>query len=514
MAAVSQRRAGAALSYVSLVVNAAVSFVYVPLLLGFLGTDDYGVYELIGSFIAYLSVMDAGMCVTLSRFYVQSLVRGDEGETANLLAMGAAIYGAIAVVAVLVGAGCYALLGPLFGGSFTPSELDLARRMMLLVIVNCAVVLPGNWFLAVINARERFVFARSLAIAKYLLQVATVVAVLLLGAGALGVVAAQVACNALGVAAYAVYVARRLPVRVSLVRWDWRLAGSLFAFSGFVLLNMVFDQVFWKTGQVVLGAVGGAASVAVYGVACKVVTAGFMQVSTGVTGVFLPRLAALEASGDPGRETDTLFRRIGRIQGLLVWGVLGGFVALGRPFVELWAGPDFALAYPVVVVLMVGLSVALVQNLGISVLQAKNRMGFRAAVYTALAVLDVLLSIPAGRAWGVMGVAWVAAVLLFLGTGPVMNVYYRRAIGLDIPAFWRSVLPTVVPAAMATAALMLLEALVRPVWSWPALLVGVAVYLVVYGAVAWARILNGYERGLVRSAIEGMRGKVARCRRR
>lgn len=494
---VNQRKAGAVLSYVGLVVNAVASFVYVPLLLGFLTTSEYGVYELVGSFIAYLSVMDMGLCTTLNRFYVKARVSEDGEAVENLLATAALIYGAITVLAVVVGLGCNAALDGLFGASFTADELALAHRMMVLVVVNCAVVLPGNWFLALINANERFVFARTLSIVKYVLQICVVVALLNWRASALVVLAVQVACNALSVVAYAVYVARRLPVRARLHRWDAKLAGSLFAFSGFVLLNMVFDQVFWKTGQVVLGAVCGSAAVAVYGVACKFIVSGYMQVSTGITNVFLPRLTELAAKGDARGPINELFCRIGRIQALLVWGVCGGFMVLGKPFVLLWAGEDFALAYPAIVVLMLGLSVALIQNLGISVLQAMNKMGFRATVYTVLAMLDVVLSIPAAYFFGVMGVAIVAAALLLVGTGPVMNAYYRCAVGIDVRSFWKAVLPLTLPVALATLATAGVVWVVSPTWNWATFALFAAVYVVVYGTAAWFCGMNAYEKGLL-----------------
>ena len=70
--AINQRRAGAVLSYVALIINAITTLVYTPVILSFLSQSEYGVYQLIGSIIAYLSVMDMGLSTTLSRFYVEA----------------------------------------------------------------------------------------------------------------------------------------------------------------------------------------------------------------------------------------------------------------------------------------------------------------------------------------------------------------------------------------------------------------------------------------------------------
>lgn len=510
---INQRKVGAILSYISLIVNAAVSFVYVPILLGSLSTSEYGVYELIGSVIAYLSVMDAGLSTTLSRFYVSTSVSSGKREVENLLAMTKVIYLVLTAIAVVAGVGIYWVIDPLFGASFTSSELDLARQMMVLVIVNCAIVLPGNWFLAIISAEERFVFARSLSIAKYALQVLAVVAVLQFRSSAMAVLAVQVVVNALSIAAYALYVKGRLRVRGKLHRWDWSLAGSLFSFSFFILLGMVFDQIFWKTGQVVLGAVVGASAVAVYGIACKVITAAYMQVSTGVTSVFLPKLTAISAKTEGMEEINELFCRIGRIQAILVWGVCAGFIALGRDFIFLWAGPEFGDAYACVVVLMLGLSISLVQNLGLSILQAKNKMGFRSIVYIVIALLDIVLSIPVSVHFGVVGCAAVAAVLLLLGTGPIMNAYYYFVLHVDIPGFFRGVLPLVLPAVVPALATGTLSTLLGPCDSWFLLMCKILFFIGVYFGILWMKGFNPYERSLVvglASKVSGRRVKNGR----
>lgn len=505
---INQRKAGALLSYVGLVVNGVVSFIYVPLLLGFLTQSEYGVYELIGSIISYLSVMDMGLSTTLSRFFVKEKASGTPQSAQNLLAMAAIVYAVITVLAVLVGIGIYFAIGPLFSGTFTSGELDLARQMMVLVIVNCAIVLPGNWFLALINANERFVFARSLSILKYVSQAIFVWMILIWQNNALNVLIVQISLNALAIAAYAVYCKMKLRIECRLVSWDWGLLRSLLSFSFFVLLNMVFDQVFWKTGQVVLGAVCGAAEVAIYGIVCKVITSAYMQISTGVANVFLPKLTQISALTEDMEEINCIFIKIGRLQAIMVWGVCALFIAVGRPFIDIWAGDDFSIAYPAIVVLMLGLSISLIQNLGISVLQAKNKQAFRATLYIIVAVLDVLISIPASKYFGVMGCAMTAALLLFICTGPIMNIYYKREIGLDVRSFFKEVIPLLVPSIISGCLSYFVCEVVLSGQPYLGLSFGILAFLFLYVALLWMRWLNAYEKGLVMVPLRALKRRL------
>lgn len=505
---ISQRKAGAVLSYVSLLINAIVSFIYVPILLGSMTTAEYGVYELIGSIIAYLSVMDMGLSTTLSRYYVSTKVTKTKEELGNLLFTAKIIYGALTLLAVVVCVALYFGINPLFSSSLTGAEIDLAQQMMILVTLNCLFVLPGNYYLAIINANEKFVFARSLSIGKYLLQVIVVVCILQYGAGAIGVLTVQVLFNLFIIICYAVYVKISIREKAHISKIDGNLLRSLFSFSFFILLNMVFDQVFWKTGQVILGIVGGAVQVAIYGIACKIITSAYMQVSTGVTSVFLPKLTAISAVSDDMVEINQLFIRIGRIQAILVWGVCAAFVALGSQFIQLWAGASFSEAYPAVIILMICLSISLVQNLGLSILQAKNKLGFRSVVYVCLAVLDILISIPVSKEYGVIGCALVAGILLLIGTGPIINTYYRKVIGIDISNFWKTVSPLLVPAAVSSLFVIVANVLLRVDVSWATFCCESLVFAIVYFALLRVFFLNDYEVGLIRSIVNKIKRRA------
>ena len=274
---------------------------------------------------------------------------------------------------------------------------------------------------------------------------------------------------------------------------------NVIAFSFFILLNMVFDQVFWKTGQIILGAVSGATAVAVYGVVTKFIATGFMQLSTGVTSVFLPKLTKLEVDGKRS-EMNEAFINVGRIQAMLVWGLTGWFIAFGYMFCYLWIGNEMNLyaVYFCIVILMIGLTISLVQNLGISVLQAKNKMGFRSIVYIILAILDVIISIPISQAYGEIGCACVAAILLLIGTGPIMNIYYSRVIKLNIPEFWKRVLPLLIPVVIISTLACLINTWIELDASWTGLVVGSFVYFFVYMITLRAFFFNSYEKQLIR----------------
>ena len=56
----NQRKLGAFLSYLSIIISTIVQLLYTPFLIRMLGQSEYGLYSLVSSVIGYLTVLDLG----------------------------------------------------------------------------------------------------------------------------------------------------------------------------------------------------------------------------------------------------------------------------------------------------------------------------------------------------------------------------------------------------------------------------------------------------------------------
>ena len=81
----NQRRWGAVLSYVNIILTVLVGLLYTPLMLRLLGQSEYGLYSLIGSVVGYLSVLDMGLGNTLVRYTAKNRVDGTTQREADKL---------------------------------------------------------------------------------------------------------------------------------------------------------------------------------------------------------------------------------------------------------------------------------------------------------------------------------------------------------------------------------------------------------------------------------------------
>ncbi len=64
----NQLKAGAALNYVVILLNTLVGLLYTPYMLRMMGQSEYGLYSLVASVIAYLTILDLGSLLSDKNF--------------------------------------------------------------------------------------------------------------------------------------------------------------------------------------------------------------------------------------------------------------------------------------------------------------------------------------------------------------------------------------------------------------------------------------------------------------
>ena len=434
----SERRSGIVLSYVNIFLHAAIGFLYVPILLHFIGKSGYGLYQLMGSLIAYFGVMDFGLSVAVVRFYAKAKAEGDAVGAENILALALRGYGLISLLTVIFGAAVYEALPAMFAHSMTVAEVIEAQAIFLMLLLNIVVTLLMMIFRSVINAEERFFFLKGTETVQLVLQPLLVVLLLMASPSAFSVALVQTVLN-VALSLWRIgYCFRRLHVTVRYHGMDRALyvAFRRLAVSAFAVA--IIDQIFWKTNQVILGVISGTEAVAVYSIA-SLVYMNYMALSTAISGVYLPHVTALFTRHAPVSEISALFIRIGRAQYFLLLLVMSGFVLFGREFIRLWAGQGFEEAYGITILILLPFTIDLIQNIGNSILQAMNRYDFRAKVLCGVGLLNLVLAIPLGMEYGGIGCAAATGFAMFLGNGVIMNWFYAKELHLAIGQFWREI---------------------------------------------------------------------------
>ncbi len=503
-----QKRAGTVLSLVQLVLNIGISVLFTPIFLRYLGQNEYGVYSVAMAVIAFLTMLDLGFGQTLVRFYVKYRAEGRQDTADKCAGSFLLMYLVLGAAALAIGLGLSnGFLPRLFGQKFTTAELELLGRVLSVLVVNLALSLPLSVFSSLITAYERFAFVKGANIGSTLLTYGGIYLVLRMGCRSFAMAVVTTGVSLAVKAFLAWYCAGKMRIRLVFGKPDGAMLKSIFSFSFFIFLNILIDQLYASTDKFLLGALCGTASVTVYTVGVQF-NSSFQQLSTAISGVFLPQVTRMYANGAKGTDFSPLFLRIGRLQYVLLSFVLTGFIAFGRQFILLLGGQQNAMSYWIALIIMVPGIVPLSQNVGMTITQAMDRHRFRSLSYLVLAILNVLISIPLCRLWEGVGAAIGTTLALFAGQYAMMNWYYYKKIGLDIPAYWRmagvltlKMLPMAIPALALN--------LLLPGGGWLRLILKIGLFTLLYLPYAWRFLLDDYEKGLALSVLKRLKRKEA-----
>lgn len=434
----SQRKFGVLLSYLNILLQVIIGFLYVPILLSFIGKSEYGLYQLMGSLIAYFSVMDFGLSAAVIRFYAKYRALRDKVGMENILAISLRGYGIVTILVLVMGGICYYFLNTIFSGSMSMAEIEESKDIFLLLLLNIVVTLSTMVFRSIINAEERFLFLKGMETVQLLIQPALVVLVLMRHPSAFSVAAVQTVLNIVLSGARVFYCYHVLHITIRFHYWNHELFSAFRKLALSVFTVSLIDQIFWKMNQIILGIISGTDAVAVYSIA-SLIYMNYMALSTAISGVYLPHVTGMVAKKESMEELSSLFIQIGRWQYYLLALVATGFIIFGRQFISMWAGKGFEDSYLITILIILPFTVDLIQNIGLSILQAMNQYDFRARIYFLTGILNLLLAIPLGIEYGGIGCAIATGLSMLVGNGFIMNWYYAKNIHLAIRQFWKEI---------------------------------------------------------------------------
>lgn len=410
-------------------VGVIAGLITVPLALGFLGSERYGLWVTIMSTFSMLSFLDLGLGNSLVT--TLSMADGRNELSAASRYVSSATF-------VLVGAAGFVLLSlavvyPLIPWDrllnvSSPVAVREAGPAAAAFIVLFAFGLPANLAQRVqLGYQEGFAAASWLAIGNTLALVALLAAVhfrvalpwivLAWGGGSLGASLLN---------AWAVFGRRFTQLRPEWNKISWKALEELLRLGGFFVLLQLSATVVNSAGCIVVAQLYGAEAVTGYSVTLKL----FMLVPT-IIGIVMsplwPAYGEALARGDISWVKRTFLRSVATT--LLMSGAASLFLLFfSRVIMDLWIRQPIS---PSSSLLGAAATWAVVSAAGNSAAMFLNGCGvvrLQAGVGSVMAATSVALMIGFGRMLGVAGVVWGTVVAYCVITGLALPLFWRRIV--------------------------------------------------------------------------------------
>lgn len=496
---VNQLKVGALLTYIAQGVNIVVGLVYTPIMLRLLGQNEYGLYQLVASVVAYLSLLNLGFGSSYVRFYSRYKANEQKREISKLNGMFLVIFMIITLITLFLGSIMVLNIEFVFGSGLTASEYSTARILMGFMVFNMSLTFPMSLFNSFITAHEKFIFQKSLTVLQSLLNPFLALPLLILGYGSIGLVVVSTVITVTKFILDLWYCFKKLNMKIVVSGFDIRLLSELWTFTFFIFLTQVINQVNWNVDKFLLGRLSGTSAVAIYAVG-NTLRSLYVNFSTATSYVFIPRVNKIVAENKDDFELTKLMTKIGRVQLLILLLILSGFGFFGKTFVLLWAGKGYEDAFWVAFLIMFMGTIPLIQNIGIEIQIAKNKHKMRSVIYSVVAVGNVLISIPLILKYGPLGAAIGTAIALFAGNIIFMNIYYHKSVGLDMKFYWGEVIK-ILPGLIPSIIVGFLSTYWFEINTWPTIVASIIVYTSVYALSMWIISMNKFEKNLLLSPL-------------
>lgn len=491
----NQLKIGAILSYIIIILNMLIGIVYTPILTTKLGQSEYGLYSLVSSIISYLTILDFGFGNAIILYTAKYRQKEEKENEEKLHGMFFIIYTIIGIIAGIVGMILYFNVYNIFGKTMTIEEIEKAKKLMIILTFNLMITFPLSVFSSIITAYEEFIFSKILNIIRIISNPLIMLILLKLGYKSIALVILITILNIGTLVSNYIYCKKKIKIKLKFGKWNKKLLLEIMSYSFWIFLNSIMDKINWSVDQFILGIVSGTTAVAIYSVASQL-NSMYLNFSTAISGVLLPKIAKMQENKATDEEFSDIFIKTGRIQYMILGLIITGFVIFGQEFINImWVGKEYSQAYIIACILMIPLTIPLIQNVGLNILQVKNQYKFRVMILFILSIFNVIISIFLSRVYGAIGAALGTALAIIFGQIIILNIFYYKKTHINVPQFWNNILKISIPIAICVIFGFLIKSIIG-INNKVMLILQILIYTIFYSFLIWKFAMNRYEKDI------------------
>lgn len=428
---------GMLLSYAGMGISILGALFISNKVLNYIGDYNYGLYSFVTSITTWLTVISSALTASFLK-YASSEANESNGDISKTNTIYYKMLSIIGAAVLVIG---FSVLGILYlsGTCVGKYEWEDSRLMYLLFalsIVNIGLTMPTSIFSLYINYKKQFIFARILTIVVTVINFAGQFFIAYFSRSIIAIAAFTIAITLITYLCNAYFCRKALNISFAKValRDNKGLLYSIFVFSGILLFNSIVDQINTNVDKTLLGIFATPEDVTIYQMAQQL-TMYLITMSVSVSGVFAPTIHELVVKNDTDK-INNLYLKISKIQSIILCCVAFGFLACGKNFIIWWIGEKRVTSYYVATALMILNIGPLTLNSSIEIQRAKNKHLFRAIVYFALAIANIVLSCiflnVFEQKYAVFSCLAGTVITTVCSHWISMNVYNKHIIGLPV----------------------------------------------------------------------------------
>ncbi|MBE6529485.1 MAG: hypothetical protein E7680_02640 [Ruminococcaceae bacterium] len=469
---------GSIASYISIGLNILAGLLYTPWMVRQIGQSQYALYSLANSLIT-MFLIDFGLSAATARFVSKYHAEGNEEKVNDFLGAIYKLYLIIDAIIFVVLTVIYFLMDSIYG-QLTPEEISQLRVVYVIAGGFSIINFPFVTLNGILTAYEKFIQQKVGDILYRLLLIGAMVAALLLGYGLYALVAVHAIVGLLLIAYKLIVIKSTTKIKVNFKYKEKSLFKDIFKFSIWMTVTTIAARLIFNITPTILGIVSGTTAIAIFAIVTTIEGYAY-TITTAINGMFMPMISNFYAQDEPEKKIMPLMINVGRFQFALNTLIFIGFVLIGKPFINLWMGNDYELAYyGIVLVLAPGVFFNSLQIVNTSMMVA-NKVKMQALINLLTGIINISLSFVLSYFYGMIG-ACISIFIAYTVRLIILHIVGQTKMKFDIKLFIRKCyLRMSIPALLTFGIGLLVNFLWKRSDIWGLLIKGaviVAVFLI------------------------------------
>ena len=419
-------------------------FFLTPFILHHIGATQYGLWALVGSVVAYGSLLDFGIGTILIRYIAELYALRQQEDAGKLIVTALYLYSCIAVIVFLLGVA----IAPGFPRLFNvpADQVSTATSLVLLMGSGVGISILCTLTTAILRGLQRYDINSLLNTIAVGLYVVGAVVVLLMGGDVLQLVVVSIAVKVF-MQIPAIWFIRRLAPELHLV-WQGpskRWMQKILSFGSWLFVLEVSGRVQTKTDELVIGAFLPVSSITPFAIARRLGEVGQI-ISDQFIKVLLPLASQLTAENDLAA-LRSVYITSTRVTLAILAPIFCILVLLGKWVLTAWVGTAYAGYAHLVSILALAILIDTSAWPAGSILQGLAKPRPLALMSACGAIANLALSILLVRRLGLTGVALGTLIPNVMVVFGLVLPYAMRLMSINLTdACTQIALPAILPA--------------------------------------------------------------------
>ena len=427
-----KRNKGIVLSYLNTGLSMICGLVLSSYLLRMLGATEYGVYQMVSSFVTYLVLLEFGTGNVLTRNIVAIRAKSGSSEEidknySTVMLICFFLMFIILIVSVIF----YCLIGTIYSESLTLEQVVYAKKIFIFMAIYMVVSFFSQTLNGLAFAFEDYCVSSLVSIARFIVRTIILIVLILFVKYSIVIAIVDAALSlVIGIFMF-VYCRTKFKVRFSVKYFDFGILKASFPLAFAIFLQTIVNQANNNVDKFVIGIKLNPESVSLYSVALYVYGI-FSSLTTAPISMYAPEIIKMVNQNKKGNELLDAVVKPSRLIVIIGGLCFFGFIACGEPFISIVYGDEYLEAWLIAIIIMAPMLINMSNGVLINVLDAMDKRMFRSLALTITTIANIVLTVFLIDWLGMVGAALATALSVCLGQITTMNIYYSKKIKINV----------------------------------------------------------------------------------